>query len=193
MAVVLLRKADVLQTVARLLTREEAGRLLTMLCKDGAAFVRAADAQEDAGQPVIWQLVIKPMWHNERVQRRIDERGYTANLGRVLKSLADAILWMHKWKYIELVFDRAATCDGVMPVLGAHALRLRPSGEYNMLTVMQKWMGDMYREEWAQETVRSYCRRNFRLARKKWLGSVATEHSTQLVINLLQMLGLQPR
>ena len=60
MAAVLLRKADALQAVARSLTREQAGRLLAPLCRDGAAFVRAADAQEDAGHR-IWQPVINKL------------------------------------------------------------------------------------------------------------------------------------
>ncbi len=136
------------------------------------------------------------------VGRTLAQGGYdstgvknTADLGSVLKSLALDLVRMHEINEIELVFDPAAACDCVMPVLGAHALRLRPCGEYVLLFNMQYWMHYTCREEWAQETVRRYGRLESKKIRcnKNYPGKFPPEQITILVLNLLQMLGLQPR
>jgi hypothetical protein len=69
----MLQDADTLQAVAAWLTREEAGRLLSPLCKAGAAVVRAADAAEDAWQAEMW-LCGPQMWDIHRVNAGIDAR-----------------------------------------------------------------------------------------------------------------------
>ena len=57
----LLEQRDVLQAVAKWLTRAEAGKLLATLCKACAVLVQAADAAEEAGVPEFW-LPMPPMW-----------------------------------------------------------------------------------------------------------------------------------
>jgi hypothetical protein len=68
-----LRDRDALQLVAAQLTREDAGLKLAPLCKAGAAFVRAADAAVDAGQPETWREGPQ-MWNLARTHERLERR-----------------------------------------------------------------------------------------------------------------------
>ena len=177
--------ADTMLALAARLTREEAGRLLAPLCRAGAAFVRAADAAEDAaedaGQPEIW-LGGPPMWDPARVNARIDARwaDWLPGLDRVLKSLAVEIQNSLEDEDIELVFERRQARAGVAAsVLGCHRLRVLDAKHF--LWTMQTWVRRTCREQWAHPSVRMYGNKS--------------RHAppTQLVLNLLHVLGLRAR
>jgi hypothetical protein len=175
-----LADADVLQLVAAGLSREEAGRLL-VFCKAGAQLVRAADAREDAGLQAGWRWGAWPLWEVQRVRERVRGLHYATDLGlaRVLESLVTALDELHFTTSpdaaIEYVFERKLACAGVAPsVLGVHRLRVRDNTE--LVWFMRAWVCKVRHYEYAAATVR-------RLGRGG---------STQLVLNLLKVLGLVP-
>jgi hypothetical protein len=137
-----LADADVLQLVAAQLTREEAGLYLAPLCKKGAEFVRAADAAADAGGREIWRDGV-PMWTLARTLDRLAckyfEEGYCpGGLELLLASLVREIDGMRAAGVVELVFDRAAACDGKQAsLLGCHTLRVAEPVEF--LQTMEQW------------------------------------------------------
>jgi hypothetical protein len=172
--------ADVLQLIAARFSREEAGRLL-VFCKAGVQLVRAADAREDAGLKADWRWGAWPLWEVQRVRERVRELHYATDLGltRVLESLVteldDLRFTTSPDAAIEYVFDRKLACAGVPPsVLGVHRLRVRDNTE--LVCCMRAWVCRVRHYEYAAGTVRR-------------LGGGG---STQLVLNLLKVLGLVP-
>lgn len=185
----LLRDRDALQLVAAQLTREDAGLKLAPLCKAGAAFVRAADAAVDAGQPETWREGPQ-MWNHarrmsassagthERLERRYAVDGEdVVGLELVLKSLTREIDFLRAAGFVELVFDRAAACaEKQASLLGCHTLRVVDPMEF--LTTMQRWTIGVLRQGqfgYAAATVRTFA------------GSTASH----AVINLFTVLGLK--
>lgn len=182
----MLADADALRSVAAQLTREEAGRLLAPLCRAGAALVRAADAAEDAGQPEMWRGG-RPMWGIHRVCARIDARWAEdlPGLAEVLKSLARTIESLVEYDTVERVFERReARARRQASVLGCHRLLVLDAAHF--LWHMEDWARRKCRDESAQAAVRVYgnTKEGFRRTRSP---------PTQLVLNLLGLLGLQVR
>jgi hypothetical protein len=179
-----LQDADTLQAVAAWLTREEAGLLLAPLCKAGRTLVRAADEAEDAGQKEIW-LGMRPMWDIHRVHARIDKRwGVDDNadavpgLAEILKSLATTIDSLDEFECVERVFQRCQARAGRQAsMLGCH--RLVVVDEARFLWHMQDWLRRTRSDKDARPTVRVYGNKR------------ADKPETQLVLNLLQVLGLR--
>jgi hypothetical protein len=173
--------------LTRHFTREDAGRLLTPLCRAAATVVRAADAAEDAGHPEIW-LRGPPMWDIARVNARIDARWaehtdyHSFGLDRVLKSLAVEIQAALEDDDIELVFDRRqARARRQASVLGCHSLRVLDAKHF--LSTMQTWVIRTARQDWAHHSVWRYGGRS----------RTPSAANTQLVLNLLHVLGLRAR
>jgi hypothetical protein len=179
-----LQDADTLQAVAAWLTREEAGLLLAPLCKAGRSLVRAADAAEDAGQKQIW-LAGLSMWDIDRVHARIDKRwGVDDNadavpgLAEILKSLATTIETLVEILCVERVFERSQARAGRQAsVLGCH--RLVVVEEEMFLRHMQDWLRSTRADKDAWPTVCMYGNKR------------VDKPETQLVLNLLQVLGLR--
>jgi hypothetical protein len=210
--------ADALLSVAAQLTREEAGRLLAPLCRAGAALVRAADAAEDAGQPEMWRGG-RPMWGIHRVCARIDARwaGDLPGLAEVLKSLARTIESLVEYDAVERVFERReARARRQASVLGCHRLLVLDAAHF--LWHMEDWTRRKCRDESAQAAVRVYGNAKEGNAKegnakegnakegnakegnakegnaKEGSSSRRTRSPpTQLVLNLLGLLGLQVR
>lgn len=180
--------ADALLSVAAQLTREEAGRLLAPLCRAGAALVRAADAAEDAGQPEMWRGG-RPMWGIHRVCARIDARwaGDLPGLAEVLKSLARTIESLVEYDAVERVFERReARARRQASVLGCHRLLVLDAAHF--LWHMEDWTRRKCRDESAQAAVRVYGN-----AKEGSSSRRTRSPPTQLVLNLLGLLGLQVR
>ena len=179
----MLEKADALQAVAKCLTRVEAGKKLATLCKPCAQLVKAADAAEDAGQPEIW-LPMLPLWDIDLLHARIDERWaedpsqHAFGLDRVLKSLMEEIHEALDYEDIELVFDRRQARAGMRPsILGCHTLRVLDP--LHFLWTMKTWVLRISRQDWASATLARF-------------GPKRSRHpKTQLVVNLLHVLGLR--
>lgn len=180
-----------MQALARLVTREEAGRTIALLSRSFRDFVRDMDAQEhekaaqehEIASGYIWAAAV-PRWHVDRVHPRIDalygDRETYDDLGRVLKSLVDRILELYLEGAVELHFDRAAACDGVRPsLLGAHYVIVPPHCEFQVLHSMRMWVARINGEEWAQATLVKES--------KPYIA-----RSTGLVLNLLHVLDLKP-
>ena len=185
----LLEQRDVLQAVAKWLTRAEAGTLLAPLCKTCAVLVQAADAAEEAGVPEIWFPML-PMWDMDLVHSRIDER-WTEDplrLEHVLQYFVNQILSAQDDGDIELVFDRRQAREGMQAsVLGCHTLRVLDP--LHFLEVMRAWavditIPDFPGDDWAHAAVE-------RFGSKRWRSSIRQRWKTQFVVNLLNLLGLQ--
>jgi hypothetical protein len=196
----MLQDADTLQTVAAWLTRKEAGLLLAPVCLAGAALVRAADAAEDAEedwQAEIW-LAGWPMWDTELVYARVNSRWADGlqGLAEVLKTLARMIENCVEYDTVNRVFERSKARAGRQAsVLGCHRLRVLDATHFPVAAQhacicgicglhmwhMQDWGRRTCRDESAHPSVRQYCGRSRRTPR------------TQLVLNLLQVLGLRAR
>jgi hypothetical protein len=178
-----LQDADTLQAVAAWLTREEAGLLLAPLCKAGRTLVRAADAAEDAaGQKQIW-LDGQPMWDIDRVYARIAKRwpedgDGVPGLAGVLRTLARMIENLVEYTCVERVFERREARAGRQAsVLGCH--RLVVVDAENFLFHMEDWVRRTRFDVAARPTVRVYGNKR------------RDKPETQLVLNLLQVLGLR--
>ena len=185
--------ADALLSVAAQLTREEAGRLLAPLCRAGAALVRAADAAEDAGQPEMWRGG-RPMWGIHRVCARIDARwaGDLPGLAEVLKSLARTIESLVEYDAVERVFERReARARRQASVLGCHRLLVLDAAHF--LWHMEDWTRRKCRDESAQAVVRVYGNAKEGNAKEGSSSRRTRSPPTQLVLNLLGLLGLQVR
>ena len=185
--------ADALLSVAAQLTREEAGRLLAPLCRAGAALVRAADAAEDAGQPEMWRGG-RPMWGIHRVCARIDARwaGDLPGLAEVLKSLARTIESLVEYDAVERVFERReARARRQASVLGCHRLLVLDAAHF--LWHMEDWTRRKCRDESAQAAVRVYGNAKEGNAKEGSSSRRTRSPPTQLVLNLLGLLGLQVR
>jgi hypothetical protein len=171
--------ADALQLIAEGLSREQAGRLLAPLCKAGRDLVRAADRREDAGLKPGWRRGAWPLFEVQRVRARVWALyGSDVGLARVLESLVTALDELHfTTGAIEYVFDRKLACDGVKAsVLGVHRLRVRDNSE--LVCCMKLWVCMIRHAEWAEATLRRHGRDR--------------GPRTQLVLNLLKVLGLVP-
>lgn len=185
--------ADALHSAAAQLTREEAGRLLAPLCRAGAALVRAADAAEDAGQPEMWRGG-RPMWGIHRVCARIDARwaGDLPGLAEVLKSLARTIESLVEYDAVERVFERReARARRQASVLGCHRLLVLDAAHF--LWHMEDWTRRKCRDESAQAAVRVYGNAKEGNAKEGSSSRRTRSPPTQLVLNLLGLLGLQVR
>lgn len=188
--------ADTVQALAPWITREDAGRLLAPLCRAAATVVRAADAAEDAGHPEIW-LRGPPTWDIARVNARIDARWaehadyHAFGLDRVLKSLAVEIQTSLEDDDIELVFERRqARARRQASVLGCHSLRVLDAKHF--LWTMQTWVIRTSRQDWAHHSVWRYGGRS-RRTQQAHTGRTPSTANTQLVLNLLHVLGLRAR
>ncbi len=188
--------ADTIQALAPWITREDAGRLLAPLCRAAATVVRAADAAEDAGHPEIWRRG-PPMWDIARVNARIDARWaehadyHAFGLDRVLKSLAVEIQAALEDDDIELVFERRqARARRQASVLGCHSLRVLDPKHF--LWTMQTWAIRTARQDWAHHSVWRYGGRS-RRTQQAHAGRTPSTANTQLVLNLLHVLGLRAR
>ena len=190
--------ADTIQALAPWITREDAGRLLAPLCRAAATVVRAADAAEDAGHPEIWRRG-PPMWDIARVNARIDARWaedadyHSFGLDRVLKSLAVEIQAALEDDDIELVFERRqARARRQASVLGCHSLRVLDAKHF--LWTMQTWVIRTGRQDWAHHSVWRYGGRSrLNSHRQAHAGRTPGNANTQLVLNLLHVLGLRAR
>lgn len=171
--------ADALQLVAVQLTREEAGLYLAPLCRAGAEFVSAADVAADAGAREIWRHGV-PMWTlartEERLARKYGEDGYCpGGLELLLLSLVREIDGMRAAGVVELVFNRAAACDGKQAsLLGCHTLRVVEPVEF--LQTMEQWtVGAMRMQPNVVWELKRY----------------ATDTASGTVLNLMKKLGLK--
>ena len=175
----LLREKDALTLLAGQLTREEAGLALAPLCKAGRDFVRAADAAADAGAGEIWREGV-PMWTlertGERLARKYGEEGFAPfGLELLLWSLVREIDGMRAAGVVELVFDRAAACDGKQAsLLGCHTLRVVEPVEF--LQKMEQWsVGAMSMQPNVVVELKRY----------------ATDTASGTVLKLMKKLGLR--
>jgi hypothetical protein len=189
----LLEQRDVLQAVAKWLTRGEAGKLLATLCKACAVLVQAADAAEEAGVPEFW-LPMPPMWEMNLVHSRIDERWakeyhrYALRLDDVLKFFVNQILSAQDAGDIELVFDRRQAREGIQAsVLGCHTLRVLDP--LHFLEVMRAWAVDITTPDFPEDDFAHAAVERF--GSKRWRSSICQRWKTQFVVNLLNLLGLQ--
>jgi hypothetical protein len=181
---------DVLQAVAKWLTRAEAGTLLATLCKTCAVLVQAADAAEEAGVEEIWFPML-PMWDMDLVHSRIDDR-WTEDplrLDYVLKFFVNQILSAQDAGDIELVFDRRQAREGIQAsVLGCHTLRVLDP--LHFLQLMRAWASE-------RAATHTFPEDNFahaavaRFGSKRWRSSIGQGWKTVFVVNLLNLLGLQ--
>jgi len=180
----IMQHEDVLVVIGVWLTREQAGLLLATTCKAAANFVRKTDEAEEAGRKQ-WH-VGRPMWDFQRIQARIDARWPEPNteiprLAAVLKSLANLLLTCLQDEVIVLTHKPCLACKGKQPsVLGCHSMQVRDPVQF--LTTMETWIQTQRETVAAHPTVRRYGAR-----------SIRSQHNTLLVINLLQVLGLNVR
>jgi hypothetical protein len=180
-----LEQQDVLQAVAKWLTRAEAGKLLATLCKACAVLVQAADAAEEAGVPEIW-LPMQSMWEIDDLCARIDEiwTEDPLHLDDVLKFFVHQIHEALDYEDIELVFDRRKAREGMQAsVLGCHTMRVLDP--LHFLELMRAWALNITSEDvFAHAAVE-------RFGSKRWRDPGAKRWKTQFVVNLLNLLGLR--
>lgn len=146
----LLEDKDALLSVAACLKREEAAKL-ARLCKAGRAFVRAADADADAGGADVFAANVS-RWDLERTRARVAARypqTTPRNLWRqqtmaIMNSLAAELVRLQEARVARLVFERALACDGKpMSLFGCH--RLEVLDAYAFLTAMEAWLQEQRR------------------------------------------------
>jgi hypothetical protein len=145
----LLADEDALLSVAACLTREQAAKL-ARLCKAGRTFVRAADADADAGRHVF--AAAAPMWDLERTRARVAalfrvRLGTPTNGARfcwwmqtkaVMICLAAELVLLQEAGVVRLVFEMAAARKGrQVSVFGCH--RLEVADAHAFLTRMEAW------------------------------------------------------
>jgi hypothetical protein len=139
----LLEDRDALLSVAACLTREEAAKL-ARLCKAGRTFVRAADADADAGRHVF--VAGAPMWDLERTHARLaalypqvtPRSCWRRQTMAVMDSLAAELVRQQEAGVVRLVFERAAACKSrQVSVFGCH--RLEVADAHAFLTGMEAW------------------------------------------------------
>jgi hypothetical protein len=113
---------DTMEVLAGHLTREEAGRLLLLLCRAAAAFVRRADAAKDGGGPDIWAEVAP--WDLQQTRARIAaayvNKPYRRLHVYVLSALALEVENMRRAGVVQPVFDKVS--DVQASILGCHKL-----------------------------------------------------------------------
>ena len=134
---------------AEFLTRKEAGLLLAPLCKACSAVVRAADAEEDKGQALLWSPAISSIeCVNARINEHLaeiysfDEKMH-AWTRRQLQSLAMQIMLLQNSGAVQLVFDRRHAIAGKEPsLLGCHSMLVLDADLF--LLTMQNWVFDFF-------------------------------------------------
>lgn len=142
-----LRHQDALQLIAAQLTREEGGLKLAAVCKAWAAFVRAADAEADAGAVEVWRQGLET-YHVERVLGRIERfcdaamwYGLDEEPRESLMTLAVVLDKLHDHGFVKFVFDRPLATKGKKPsLLGCH--RLEVLDPYRFRCDLRRWVID---------------------------------------------------